>query len=125
MIVVFTGGRDYRNVRMAEAIVDLLLCCEAGLGRDIKMRVGDCPTGLDSMVSAFPYHNIGKPWVAHWDAHGKAAGPVRNGEMLRGKSTFRDEGVADLLIAFPGGKGTADCVAQARSLGIAVIEVPA
>lgn len=31
---------------------------------------------------------------------------------------------ADLLIAFPGGAGTADCVRQAEKLGIPVLRVP-
>lgn len=55
-------------------------------------------------------------WRADWKTHGKAAGPIRNAEMLR-------FGKPDLVIAFPGGKGTANMVAQARAAGVKVIEV--
>ena len=34
-----------------------------------------------------------------------------------------DEGKPDLVIAFPGGKGTADMARRAREAGIEVIEV--
>jgi hypothetical protein len=53
---------------------------------------------------------------ADWDAHGKAAGPLRNQRMI-------DEGKPDLVVAFPGGSGTADCVRRARAAGIPVQEV--
>jgi hypothetical protein len=36
-----------------------------------------------------------------------------------------NEGKPDLVIAFPGGKGTADMVARAAQAGIKVIEVEA
>lgn len=50
---------------------------------------------------------------ADWDAHGPAAGPIRNARMIA-------EGKPDLVIAFPGGRGTADCVRQAKAAGIPV-----
>lgn len=55
-------------------------------------------------------------YEADWKTHGKAAGPIRNQRML-------DEGKPDLVIAFPGGRGTADMVRRARAAGIEVREV--
>lgn len=55
---------------------------------------------------------------ADWETHGRAAGPKRNQRML-------DEGRPDLVIAFPGGRGTADMVRRARKAGVKVIEVSA
>jgi hypothetical protein len=52
---------------------------------------------------------------ADWDKHGKRAGFLRNQEML-------DTGKPDLVIAFPGGNGTADMVARAKKAGVEVIE---
>lgn len=54
-------------------------------------------------------------YPADWEVHGKAAGPMRNQAMIDSKP--------DLVIAFPGGKGTADCVRRAKAAGIRVIEV--
>lgn len=53
---------------------------------------------------------------ADWKKHGKAAGPIRNQRMI-------DEGKPDLVVAFPGGRGTADMVSRARAAGIQVLEV--
>lgn len=55
-------------------------------------------------------------YPADWMTDGKAAGPKRNARMIR-------FGMPDLVIAFPGGKGTANMVAQARAAGIEVIEI--
>lgn len=55
-------------------------------------------------------------WMANWKKHGKSAGPIRNQQML-------DDGKPDLVIAFSGGKGTADMVARAKAAGVKVIEV--
>jgi hypothetical protein len=55
-------------------------------------------------------------YPADWTRHGKAAGPKRNQLML-------DKEKPDLVIAFPGGKGTADMVARAKAQGFKVMEV--
>lgn len=49
-----------------------------------------------------------KAFPANWRAHGLAAGPMRNEQMLV-------EGMPQLVIAFPGGRGTADMVRRVRS----------
>jgi hypothetical protein len=45
-----------------------------------------------------------------------AAGPIRNRRML-------EEGKPDLVVAFPGGNGTANMIEQARAAGVKVLEV--
>lgn len=63
------------------------------------------------------------PFVANWYPNGRkggldrSAGPRRNQAML-------EEGQPDLVIAFPGGDGTADMVRRAKSAGVKVVEVP-
>lgn len=52
---------------------------------------------------------------ANWRMHGTAGGPMRNRAMA--------ELQPNLVIAFPGGKGTASMVAIARELKIQVIEI--
>ncbi len=53
---------------------------------------------------------------ADWNRYGKGAGHIRNKQML-------DEGKPDLVVAFPGGKGTANMVKLAKEAGVEVIEV--
>lgn len=54
-------------------------------------------------------------YPANWKAHGRAAGPIRNQQMI-------DEGRPDKVVAFPGGLGTADMVRRARAAGIPVFQ---
>lgn len=52
---------------------------------------------------------------AQWNIYGKSAGAIRNKVMA--------DMNPDLVIAFPGGSGTADMVRRAKEKGIKVIEV--
>ena len=54
---------------------------------------------------------------ALWKVYGNSAGFIRNKQML-------EEGKPDIVIAFPGGKGTENMKAQARLAGIQVMEIP-
>jgi len=57
---------------------------------------------------------------AEWDKHGKAAGPIRNAEMLR-------DGQPDIVVAFnndlDSSKGTKDMVDRAARAGVPVYHV--
>lgn len=53
---------------------------------------------------------------AEWDKYGRGAGPIRNKRMLI-------EGKPDLVVAFPGGGGTANMIEQSRKAGIRVMEL--
>ena len=57
-----------------------------------------------------------RKFPAQWKTYGKRAGPIRNSLMLQ-------EGRPDLVVAFPGGAGTRDMVAQAKRSGVAVLMV--
>ena len=52
-------------------------------------------------------------YPAKWNVHGRAAGPIRNQQML-------DKGKPDLVVAFKGGVGTAGMVSIAKKAGIEV-----
>ena len=55
-------------------------------------------------------------YPADWKTYGKRAGHIRNAQML-------NEGKPDLVIAFPGGRGTQDMVDKATHAGVPVLEV--
>lgn len=55
-------------------------------------------------------------YPADWETYGKKAGFIRNKKML-------DEGKPNVVVAFPGGKGTAGMVTLAKKAGIKVLEV--
>lgn len=57
----------------------------------------------------------GQTYPADWTTHKRAAGPIRNAQMLK-------QGKPSVVIAFPGHEGTADAVDRARAAGVRVIE---
>lgn len=74
--------------------------------------------GADRMAGDWAREN-GIPEIrvdANWTFHKKAAGPIRNGWMLEFVRV-------DVVLAFPGGSGTANMVAKAREAGIPVKEI--
>lgn len=76
--------------------------------------------GADTMAVQFAKTHKLKvlEFPADWDTHGKAAGPIRNQEMLI-------RGVPDLVVAFPtkNSRGTWDMVRRAEKAGVKVIVV--
>ena len=53
---------------------------------------------------------------AKWNTHGRSAGPKRNWEMLQLQRV-------DLVVAFPGGRGTANMIKQATDNEIKVVNL--
>lgn len=74
--------------------------------------------GADSLADQWAVVNwcTIQEFHAEWEKYGKRAGYVRNAQMLT-------EGKPDLVIAFPGGKGTAMMVKLAKEAGVEVKEV--
>ena len=106
--IAVTGGRDFDDADLVAAALQEhvhagdTLVHGAARGADTLARLW---AGANAIaVEAHP---------ANWNKHGRAAGPIRNQEMA-------DSGL-DLLIAFPGGSGTAHLVRACRSAGVAVI----
>ena len=100
-------------------------CCRgAAIIQHLRSRIvpqkspppfGSGAPGADSGGRIFGEQN-GAPvvtYAADWKAHGRAAGPIRNQRMI-------DGGKPDLVITFPGGRGTADMVRRAEKAGIEV-----
>lgn len=84
---------------------------------DFILIVGGAP-GADTLAEEWAdcFGVRKRVFMANWKEHGKAAGPIRNQLMI-------DQGKPDLVVAFPGGSGTADMVRRARAAGIEVMEV--
>lgn len=60
---------------------------------------------------------------AKWNKHGKAAGPIRNSEMVDIALNYfhRQENVT--VLSFPGGAGTADMTSKCQRAGLNVVLV--
>lgn len=106
--VAVTGGRNYANSETTQRALALL-------SPDVTLVCG-AATGADALCAEL-WESLGRPVERHpadWDRLGRAAGPVRNQQMI-------DSGVG-LLIAFPGGRGTADMIRRAHKSGVPVAE---
>jgi hypothetical protein len=107
--VIVTGGRDYSDANMVEDVLDLF---------DIGLLIQGGASGADRLAEMYAdAHSIESVTIeADWDKHGRAAGPIRNKEMLKRYPNA-------IVIAFPGGAGTQNCIKTAISLNMIVLEV--
>lgn len=110
-IVLVCGGRDYDNRRMIHDTLD-------GLVPEPSVVVTGGAPGADTIASGWAdYNGIHSVNVyPMWHTHGKKAGVLRNQLMI-------DLFDINLVVAFPGGDGTADMVRRAKAANIPVIEV--
>ena len=113
MKVLVCGGRDFTNVHLLHKTLDHL---HEKYKFDILIE-GDA-RGADRLAGYWAKQNRieCKIFPAQWQKLGNRAGPIRNLQML-------DEGKPDLVIAFPGGDGTAHMIKIARGRGIRVLEI--
>lgn len=133
MIVLVCGGRDYSDrAKLAYELSRL----EHEHGKPFRGLIHGAARGADTLAAEWQSARIravrnkergteGLPtdlWTAgypaDWDKHGPAAGPIRNQHMLDSNPGI------ELVIAFPGGVGTADMVRRAKAKGIPVETIP-
>lgn len=111
--ILVCGGRQYTNRKKIHQVLDAL-----------KQHYGDiyiisgAATGADMLVIKWSIANDVKykAYPAEWTKYGKAAGPIRNQQML-------DEEKPNIVVAFPGGKGTLDMVKRSMRSEIQVFNV--
>lgn len=110
MRVIICGGRDYRLTHADTTWLRTLQCAlpitEVVLGRG---------RGCDQDAEwwAHQHYLPVTLFPAEWERYGRAAGPIRNQQMVE---------YAEGCIAFPGGRGTADCLHRAQAAGLPVWE---
>jgi hypothetical protein len=108
--VLVCGGRDFNDWDwMNETLTFYAFGASViihGGARGADKLAGDWARASGTRCEVFP---------AHWQLHGRRAGPIRNQQMI-------DEGKPDLVIAFPGGNGTADMVKRAVKAGIELVQ---
>lgn len=112
--VLVCGGRQFTDRDLLEDTLDRL-----HRARGFTVLIEGDAIGADRMAGAWAEargvdHRV---FRADWDRLGAKAGPRRNRQML-------DEGRPELVVAFPGGSGTAHMMRIARAAGVEVIAVP-
>jgi len=134
VVIVAAGGRDL--VWPQERIASALL--QRSGGRSVHLLLHGGARGADRAIGRAA-QQLG--WRVHclaadWRRHGRAAGPIRNRLLLKQaliEAQARSSpaiSASVLVIAFPGGAGTASLVQQARRCSsrspvpVVVMEVP-
>lgn len=109
MKVLVCGGRDYSDYdELWQTLKDYPIShIVMGGAKGADTLAGIYAQSMGITLSTYP---------ANWDLHPRTAGFIRNQMMI-------DEESPDLVIAFPGGNGTADMIKRAEKAGIRVVRV--
>lgn len=113
MKLLVCGGRDYQD---GETVLLSILYLHRRKSITLLMHGG--ARGADALAGAAA-QKLGIPtraYPADWHKHGAAAGVIRNQIMLTA-------GKPDMVLAFPGGRGTADMVRRARRAKVEVVKI--
>ena len=116
-VCVVCGGRAFGGRALVWSALDRVLRERGSSG--FVLWHGGCPSGADALAAAWAVSR-GVPvrvWPAEWSRFGRAAGPLRSAAMC---SAAAASGCRCGLVAFPGGRGSAACVAAARAAGLGV-----
>lgn len=108
MRLVVTGGRAYYNEPLIHGALER---CDKEYGIGVLICGG--ATGVDTICEHWARRR-GKEivrMVPDWDAHGKAAGRIRNLAMIL-------QGKPDRALVFPGGRGTAHMHSELMERGV-------
>lgn len=113
MRVLICGGRDFNNFDQVKKVMD-----DIHARTSVELVISGKARGADSLGEKWAIENNipVDPYPANWNDHGKAAGPIRNQQML-------DEGKPDLVVAFPVGNGTRDMINRSKRANVRVFEV--
>lgn len=114
--VLICGGRDFGD---RDAVMDVVEFLVGFYGDDLRIMHG-AARGADTLAQeAADFFGVRcKAFPADWDAHGKAAGPIRNIQMADYLVMCRSKGHSVQVIAFAGGTGTNHMVKEAEARGI-------
>lgn len=113
MRALVCGGRDYNDIPTLCATMDAI-----HEKYDISLLINGAASGADYLAECWAKsRNVPfKQFPADWKKHGRSAGPIRNKQMI-------NEGKPEIVVAFPGGRGTADMVQKAKTAGVRVVEI--
>ncbi len=121
MRVLVSGSRDWQEAFAIWTFLDGLEAREDLAGEPLIVIQGGAK-GADRVAAEWTWvrsdHSNHPEFKADWNKHGKAAGPIRNQQML-------DEGKPDLVLAFKDNfnwkldkGGTEDMVKRAKAAGV-------
>lgn len=118
MRILVCGGRDFEDWGLLSAELHDLIYDGDHTDYSKITIISGMARGADMLAVRFAIENncILRKYPANWASLGKAAGMIRNKQMLK-------EGKPDIVLAFRGGRGTANMVSLSKKAGVTVKEV--
>lgn len=121
MRILVCGGRDFDDYKYLSKCIDKF-CLDEGLCENEYLMpmgvtiISGMSRGADRLAVDWAVVNWAnlEEYPADWNRHGRFAGPIRNQQMLNAEP--------DVVLAFPGGRGTEHMKQIAREKGVRVIE---
>lgn len=113
MRVLVCGGRSFNNINFVYKTLDIF---HEKYNFTLIIQGGASGVDRAALYWANSREIKEREFLADWKKHGLSAGPLRNQQMI-------NEGKPELVIAFSGGKGTADMIQRAKASKIETIEV--
>jgi hypothetical protein len=112
MKILVCGGREYVNKKFLYEFLD-----NFHKNSPVTKLIHGGAKGADSLAGEWAIQNKIETIVykANWEKYGKTAGPIRNIQMLEEESP-------EVIIAFPGGKGTLHMINISKRKNFRVIE---
>jgi hypothetical protein len=113
MRILVCGGRSYNNAERVNSALDAINDAD---GIDVIIH-GGC-SGADELARRWAASRKVEciAYPADWNQYGRAAGPIRNRSMIT-------DGKPDIVVAFPGGRGTRDMCMDAAKFKIKMLFV--
>ena len=105
--VLVCGGTKFNKKHVLYRVLDVI---------DPKHIISGAADGADTLAEQYAiYHRIPRSiYPAQWNTYGKAAGPIRNKQML-------DDGKPTMVVGFGGDKGTKDMLKRSKKAGLPVM----
>ena len=116
MRVLVCGGRKFSDRELLYKVLNII---HNGIKGGITTIIHGGASGADSIAGEWSVDVLKKEaevYLANWNLHKTAAGPIRNRKMLK-------EGKPDIVVAFPGGSGTSDMIKIAAAAGVKVFDI--
>jgi hypothetical protein len=111
--ILVTGAREWTDVKTVKNVL------RKYKDKDCVLIHGDCD-GLDK-IAGMVGKKLGfdvRSFPANWEKYGRAAGPIRNKEMINELLKYESRVMFAFHDCIEQSRGTKNCVTQAKKLGI-------
>lgn len=122
MTILVCGGRHFEYYNILSMVLNQIIGEYVPAEDEVEVVSGGC-AGTDKLAEKYAQENnyILKVFPAEWSKYGKAAGPIRNQQMV---DYIKDKNSIVVAFTSVNTKGTRHTMQQAQKYNIPVFEIP-